>query len=472
MSTSKEQWSLIFVVDDDDDARDALRDVIELEQLRMFDAGSAAELFALPGWDEVAVVLLDRQLPDAAPEELISKIRDRAPQAGVIMVTGHGDIAGAVACLRAGARDYILKPINPEALLTCINREVDRQHTADRLVSSERRYKALFQSAIDGYLILDDKWRIVEANPAACATLCYESVQLVDRDVHALIGKQDVAPMLDGRSENVPSSGECDLIRADGRPIVAEYRLVKNFTSNHHLFSFSDVTSRKRAEERARQAERLAAVGEAMTALSHESRNALQRGSTCLELLELQVADQPKALELASRAKRAQEQLRALYEEVRQWAAPMNIARHECNVKGVWREAWEHVKQSRSTPAGILREQVECDTVCRIDRALMHHVFRNVFENAVEASPECGTIVIRCSRDASNGPSALRIRIRDDGPGLTPEQQARIFEPFFTTKPKGTGLGMALCQRIVAAHGGAMSATSPGGAEIDIRLPN
>jgi signal transduction histidine kinase len=101
----------------------------------------------------------------------------------------------------------------------------------------------------------------------------------------------------------------------------------------------------------------------------------------------------------------------------------------------------------------------------------MHHVFRNIFENAVEVTPEGGSISVFSSKVSSNGTATLRILIRDQGPGLTPEQQARIFEPFFTTKKRGTGLGMALCQRIVHAHDGAIAATSPGGAEIEITLP-
>jgi two-component system sensor kinase FixL len=274
--------------------------------------------------------------------------------------------------------------------------------------------------------------------------------------------------MADFVSARFHSSGECEFVRGTGILMTAEYRLVKHFTPNHQLFSFSDVTNRKRAEERARQAERLAAVGEAMTALAHESRNALQRGTACLELLELQLEDQPEALDLVSRAMIAQDQLRALYEEVRQWAAPLNVSRQECDLKGVWREAWEHVKLTKIVN---FRENIECDPVCRIDRALMHHLFRNIFENAIEASPAKGTISICCVRDSSEQIPAFKIQIRDDGPGLTPDQQARIFEPFFTTKVKGTGLGMALCQRIVNAHGGSISATSPGGAEIEITIP-
>ena len=73
--------------------------------------------------------------------------------------------------------------------------------------------------------------------------------------------------------------------------------------------------------------------------------------------------------------------------------------------------------------------------------------------------------------ETGEAPQGVLIRVRDEGPGLTSEQQRRIFEPFFTTKTKGTGLGMAIAQRIVHSHGGAIAASSPQGAQIEIRLP-
>jgi hypothetical protein len=63
--------------------------------------------------------------------------------------------------------------------------------------------------------------------------------------------------------------------------------------------------------------------------------------------------------------------------------------------------------------------------------------------------------------------------VRDNGPGLTAEQRQRIFEPFFTTKTKGTGLGMAIAQRILEAHGSRIAIGPPPGpgAEIQLLLP-
>lgn len=471
-SSGEADWPLIYVVDDDEDARENLRDILELKHYRMFDAGNAVELFELPGWEEVSVILLDRQLPDASPQELLVEIQSRAPLAGVIIVTGHGDIEGAVACLRAGASDYILKPINAEALLASISRELDRQRTVAKLASSESRYSALFESAIDGYLILNGEWQVIEANPAACSLLKYDRGESLGRHLMDLVDDRSQKQRLfDSESKRNQLLGECRLFRNDGIPIDAEYRLVTNFTPGFQLFSFCDVTDRKKAEERARQSERLAAIGETMAALTHESRNALQRSFASLELLELEIEDRPRATELVKRTKHAQEQLRQLYEEVRQWAAPLSPSRAACNLKAVWREAWGQVTQVHSSGRQALREQIECEPTCRIDRSLLHYVFRNIFENAVEVTPDEGSVWVLSSKASSNGNATLRVAIRDDGPGLTPEQQARIFEPFFTTKTKGTGLGMALCQRIVHAHDGAISATSPGGAEIEIILP-
>jgi signal transduction histidine kinase len=188
--------------------------------------------------------------------------------------------------------------------------------------------------------------------------------------------------------------------------------------------------------------------------------------------LELEVEGQPEAMRLIERAKTAQEQLRQLYEEVRQWAAPLKPARSRCNIQRVWREAWEQVNQAHLTSGTILHEEIEHDPLCEVDSALMHHVFRNTFENAIEVTPKGGSILVRCSKISNNGKASLRILICDGGPGLSPEQHARIFEPFFTTKTKGTGLGMALCQRIIHAHHGLIAADNgEKGAEIEITIP-
>ena len=148
-----------------------------------------------------------------------------------------------------------------------------------------------------------------------------------------------------------------------------------------------DVSDRKRAEERTRQSSRLAAIGETMAALVHESRNALQRSKANLEMLSLEVEDRPEAQKLVARVEKAQEDLHKLFEEVRQWAAPLNLRREKCNLRQLWREVWTNVIHTQNTKKLRLDEKSPEAVTCSVDRFAMAQVFRNIFENAVEVSP-------------------------------------------------------------------------------------
>lgn len=449
----------IFVVDDDDDTRSNLRDILELDGYQVAEAACGKDLFALPGWERVAVILLDRKLPDGNPDELLPRIKERAPQASVIVVTGYADVQTAVTALRLGAADYIIKPVNPDALRSSVRREIEHQR-------SERQLNALFENALDGLIIFDQDERILDANPSACSILSTSRIELQRTNMKDIASTSDnVQPLTLSPHQ---SRGELRIRRPDNIAVDLEYQVTFSICPGRNLISIRDVSERKRSEERVLQAERLAAIGETMTALAHESRNALQRSFACLEMLALEVEDRPAAMDLLRRAQKAQDQLRQLYEEVRQWAAPINVQFQPTDLSDLWREAWLHVKQVHPTKHIRLHEILIGDPQCRVDPTKIGQVFRNIFENAVEVSPDPGIIELCCSNQGEN---EVSIKIVDQGPGLTPEQLARAFEPFFTTKTKGTGLGLAITRRIVQAHQGKISASSPGGACIELMLP-
>ena len=88
-------------------------------------------------------------------------------------------------------------------------------------------------------------------------------------------------------------------------------------------------------------------------------------------------------------------------------------------------------------------------------------VVANIFQNAVEAAPFGGNILLRVSPVRHRGAAAVRITIADDGPGIAAADLARIFDPFFTTKKNlGTGLGLWVCKGIVEKHGGMLRVKS------------
>jgi PAS domain S-box-containing protein len=235
-----------------------------------------------------------------------------------------------------------------------------------------------------------------------------------------------------------------------------------------------DITTLKRAQEQALQSERLAAIGQMMAGLAHESGNALARSQACLEMLALEVPDKPEVTELIGRIQLAQNHLQQLYQEVRNYAAPLKLEREPLGVDWVWRSAWKHLTQTQPHRRAELGEHAAgVDLECAIDPFRVEQVFRNIFENSLAACADPVRIEVHCTAAALDGRPALRVAVRDNGPGLSGEQRRRIFEPFFTTKTKGTGLGMAIAKRIVEAHGGRIvvgSAAWPG-AEIVLTLP-
>jgi signal transduction histidine kinase len=235
-----------------------------------------------------------------------------------------------------------------------------------------------------------------------------------------------------------------------------------------------DITALEEAQQRALQAERLAAIGEMVAGMSHESRNALHRSQVCLEMLGLEVEDRPEALNLIARLQAAQDDLYPLFEDVRSYAAPVHLDVRACDLADVWREAWAQLAAPRRGREDVLIEAVDgVDLHCAADPFRLGQVFRNILDNALSAVADPARIEIACDPAELEGQPALRVAVRDQGPGLSPEQRRRIFEPFFTTKTKGTALGMAISRRIVEAHGGRIAVGEGGGpgAEIIITLP-
>ena len=235
-----------------------------------------------------------------------------------------------------------------------------------------------------------------------------------------------------------------------------------------------DVTEQREHQQRLLRSERLAGIGQMITGIAHESRNALQRIQSCTEMLELEVENNQEAQRLVQRLQEAQDNLLQLFDEVRNYAAPIQLGVAPCRLSGLLQEAWNQLEKSRSGRNATLSCDFPADDlVLALDRFRMVQVFRNLFENSLAAGPDPVQVEIQCEHVQVQDRSFVQIRVRDNGPGLTPTARQSVFEPFFTTKTKGTGLGMAIARRIVEAHGGtiAVDARRHVGAEFLISLP-
>ena len=342
----------------------------------------------------------------------------------------------------------------------------------------------MLATAVDSIITIDSRGIISSVNPATVRMFGYEQEQLLGHNVSVLM-PQPFRDEHDGYLNRYLQTGQASVIgvgrrvtgRRKGGDEFPVHLAVSEFRENGQRFFTGivrDLTELEQVLRQLLQAERLAAIGQMVTGLAHESRNALQRAQACLDMLSLDVKDNPDQLSLANRAMAALRDLHRLYEEVRSYAAPIHLEYRDCDLSAVWRKEWENLATARVDKSLRLTETVSVQSArCEADVHRMEQVFRNILENAIHASPVGGKVMIECRSATLNGASAVQISVRDKGPGLTPQTAQQIFEPFFTTRQKGTGLGMAIVQRIITAHQGTVSAmTSPtGGAEILINLP-
>ncbi len=279
-------------------------------------------------------------------------------------------------------------------------------------------------------------------------------------------------------------SGLCDALHRAWQGDVAAFhktslalmRLLDLDTSIMQLAYHQLYSDRLTAESQAQlhQSERLATIGQMVTGLAHESRNILQRSHACLETLILDIEDRPEALKQARRIQSALDHLHLLYEEVRNFAAPIVLDLEDVDMRRAVVTAWQHLEPARKARAAkmelVLNEPNSF--FVRGDRNRIDQVFTNLLQNAMDACLDRNEGTITCQIRNVESPRGCEVVIEDNGCGLGLES-GKAFEPFVTTKPKGTGLGLAITKRIIDAHQGSIRLeNSPrSGALVTIRFP-
>lgn len=312
---------------------------------------------------------------------------------------------------------------------------------------------------------------------------CVESGQAILSSDHSSDTRERAG---DSIHEEDPQSVMCAPLKGAGDTPLG---VIQVATDNEFLFQPTDLdvltiaallagraVEHGRLHEAFLQAERLSAIGEMMTGLAHESRNALQRSQSTLERLKIRSHADEQSLDLINRAQTAQDELHELYERVRTYAAPIQIKRERHDLGELLMQAWEHLEAERGGRTIEFDPGLgaEFDRRASVDALVMHRVFANLLSNAIAAATtEPIKIAVSWMHASIEDQPAVEIEIQDNGPGVPKESYRQIFVPFFTTKQTGTGLGLALVKRYIESHGGwiAPDKSDLGGAAFRIVLP-
>ncbi|TWU01876.1 ATP-binding protein [Neorhodopirellula pilleata] len=472
----------ILLVEDDPDTCGSLRDILELDGHQVLFAGSLAQARQIVTDQQVTVVLLDRRLPDGSADDFLPELHALVPAAEIIVITGYADMDSTIAAFRDGATDYILKPINPEALRKSVERIAQRRHIENELLREQKFADIILSTAEAVVLVLDLKGKIIRFNPyferisgwtlATCLGRDWFDQCLPPKD------RQSFRQVFLDTSGDVETSGIINpILTRDGRQRQIRWSntTLKDDDSRPYavLGIGVDVTDLLTAQEQSLQSERLATIGRTITGLAHESRNALQRIQAGLEMLELELEQYPDARRDLDSIQRATHDLNNLLEEVRSFAAPIHLHLEHASLPEIWTRVWRHLEVARQgREVSLIESHSEGDMTVKLDVLRIEQVFRNLFENSLAAATDPVRIWVDCNRGPGD---ELCITVRDNGPGLSIEQREKVFEPFYTTKSTGTGLGMAIVQRIVQAHRGRIEVGQPpasGGAVFSIHLPS
>ena len=233
----------------------------------------------------------------------------------------------------------------------------------------------------------------------------------------------------------------------------------------------TDLTELTALEQRMQLKEHLAALGELSAGIAHEFKNALATISGYAQL----IPESPPR-EAADYAKKIVEQTRYITHMVAEflkYARPLEIPEECVGLEQVVERATAEIAQS------MPRVTIECNGNfgdVAGDEGLLRQALLNLARNAAEACAEAvGGGRVTVSGEVIDGEEAgwQRIVVADNGPGIAQAAMPKLFRPFFTTKTNGTGLGLAVVQKIIVQHGGQVEVRNcpKGGAEFMVTLP-
>jgi PAS domain S-box-containing protein len=430
--------------------------------------GRTTDLYAPPE------SFLGRRMQDVLPPDVAARFESAFREAAA-----KGDVVTLEYVLRvpSGEKPFEARvmPLLEDQLIVTVRDISERKGLERSLRESEALFRGLVEQSLVGIFVVEGD-HFTYVNPRLAEIFGYTPEEiLTSRKVLDLVAEEDRAQVLEILRRRMAGEGSTRNdafrgLRKDGSQIDVEVRGARTELPARPAFIgvLLDVTERREAERRLLDSERFAAVGKMAAYAAHEIKNPL----TNIALLTASIGRQWADPELAAKLGKIDAQRRAIADlasDLLTYSQPPELRRQPTDLCGILETAIEQTELHRREGVAIVKAFPPGPVVAPVDAGAIRRVFANLIRNALEATPK-GTVTIRLV----DNPEGIVVSVEDTGSGMAPDVLAHLFEPFFTTKGfgEGTGLGLAVCRRIVAAHGGRIDVSSrPGkGSTFTVRL--
>jgi two-component system nitrogen regulation sensor histidine kinase GlnL len=372
-------------------------------------------------------------------------------------------------------------PSRPDPIGTAAD---ERPRVAERL-----RWADVLASISDGVIALDAAGILSALNPAAEHLIGIAASQAIGRPIQQLFGGRTANAWLAELALSTLEQGLArrrgeDRLRARGHEVSVSASCAPVHDQQGELrgavLVLHDLTLERALDTTTRRADQLAALGSVALGLAHEIRNPLGGIKGAAQLLRANLSD-PAQIQATDVIIREVDRLDGLVEQLRGLGTPPRLQLAPQNIHRILNDVLALQRQAPDWGEIVLRTEFDPSLPEVLgDRAQLTQVFLNLVRNAVESLGGHGELIVSTRietryhvRRRSHRNQFLSVTVADDGPGVPEDVQNHLFSPFFTTKARGTGLGLAVCHRIVAEHGGIIAhEPRPGrGARFVVTLP-
>lgn len=331
----------------------------------------------------------------------------------------------------------------------------ERYRMEEELRHSERKFRNIFEGALEGILLWNDKSEIIDINESGVRMLglCKNDIigksfynflkysNVVEDEIHA---KKQVL------LENGQIKGILPLKLKSGKVKYFEFSSKHNVLLNISLTVFKDITEKLNMEEQLRKSDTLNVIGQLAAGIAHEIRNPMTALKGFIQLLEDSFKEEHSMY--FSVITTELNRIDSIINEFLILAKPQAVMFVEKDVAKIMQETVD-LLSAQAVLHNVQFNMVLGNEIPSIycEPNQLKKVFINIIKNAIEVMPTGGIITIIMKETDDH---KVHISIRDEGSGIPDEKLKRLGEPFYTTKERGTGLGLMVTYKIVEEHEG------------------